>query len=147
MASPNGAPATGLPDIVLEPGRNQDGALGGAFSLFFQIAGIADDLPVWGRSPRSRDQALRAFWPTETILAGGIFSLAARYSAFGFTLDGPPRTVRIFQDVLQGVERGDGWNALWMKVLNDYWSQDNGAFILILRSEDKPNAPSDQWSQ
>lgn len=105
------------------------------------VAHIADDMPVWGSAPAARDRRLREFWIQEPILAGAIFTTIARYAAFGWSLKGPPRMVALVERMLHGVEFGKGWLQFILKVLIDLLTQDNGAFIEIIRASDSPTAP------
>lgn len=125
--------------VVQEPSIN--GAAHTVDSLVLRFATMADELPVWGYNPAMRDRYLRAFWPTEPILASAIFSTCARYAAFGWTLEGPPRTVNIFHNVLHQSEHNNGWEQLALKTAQDLFSQDNGAFMEIERTDDNATAP------
>lgn len=109
--------------------------------LIIGIASVADDIPTWGSYPASRDVMLRQFWPTENVLAGAMYSTTSKYSAFGWRLLGPARTVAQVQRMLHGVEFGEGWIALMVKTLIDLFSQDNGAFIEVIRTADSDTAP------
>lgn len=124
--------------VIKEPPQNTV-PFAGEFVLY--LATIADDIPAWGLYPGQRDLELRKFWPTEPILASAVYSTAARYAAFGWSLYGPDRTTNIVRRLLHGVERGEGWLSLMMKTLIDLFTQDNGAFIEIVRTSDSPVAP------
>jgi len=102
---------------------------------------MADEIPPWGTAPRERDRKLREFWHTEPFLAGAIFTTVARYAAFGWSLKGPTRVVEQVDKVLNGVERGGGWNPWILKILTDLLTQDNGAFFETVRESDDPRAP------
>lgn len=109
--------------------------------LVLQIASVADDILPWGHDQFRRDFQLRSFWPTESILASAIYSIVARNAAFSWTLEGPRRTVTAVQDILHMADGGDGWQAFIQKVCTDLLTQDNGAFIEIIRrgpGEDSP---------
>lgn len=105
------------------------------------MASFADSLPAWSTSPHHRDRLLRKFLPTESILVSAFYSTCAKYAAFGWNLTGPPRTTRIVHSLLQSVEEGDGWSFFIMKVLQDLFGQDNGAFIEVIRTDDAEDAP------
>jgi len=110
------------------------------FVLYY--ASVAEDIPPWGTYPALRDMKLREFWPTEYNLAGAVFSTAAKYAAYGCTLTGDPDLVEIAKNILtSGSEFGEGWTSLWMKTLVDLFTQDNGAFIEVVRTKDDPTAP------
>lgn len=105
------------------------------------IASVADDLPAWGSSPGARDIALRQFWPTEPILSSAIFSTVARYSAFGWVLDGPERMVNLTTNMLHSCDAGGGFIPFLVKLLTDMFTQDNGAFFETVRTDDDARAP------
>ncbi len=113
---------------------------GDEFVLNF--ASVADSFMPWGRAPKMRDRQLREFWPTEPILASALYSIVIRNAAFSWTLEGSPRTVELYQDILQAADFGKGWRHMMTKVGTDLFSQDNGAFIEIIRTEDSPRAPT-----
>ena len=133
-------PAPNMDSLVKQPPPNL-GGMGGFSELVLRFASVADDIPMWGVAPAARDIALRNFWPTEPILSGAMFSTVASYAAFGWTLDGPDRMVNIVSKSLHSAEYGAGWEAFIIKVLIDMFTQDNGSFIEILRTEDNPYAP------
>ena len=94
--------------VIAQPHANGSGpALGfDLSSVVLSFASAADTMPAWGTAPGMRDQMLRAFWPTEDILASALFTTVSKYAAFGWTLDGPPRTVKAYQDLLHGADQG-----------------------------------------
>lgn len=111
------------------------------YSLVLNMASAADSVMPWGLSPRQRDIQLRQFWPTENYLASAIYTAVSKYAGYGWTLEGPPRTVAAVQDTLQSSERGKGWVPLMSKFVLDLLTQDNGAFIEVVRQEDSPTSP------
>ncbi len=133
-----------LPDpqshIIESPTQPFSGGLG-IGNIFINVAAAADSFIAWGGNPRARDRQLRDFWPTEPHFASALFSVVAQYVAFGFSLSGPPRMVGISQTMLNSVEFGQGPEALLTKALIDYLTQDNGAWIEIVRTDDEPAAP------
>ena len=113
----------------------------GIGNLVISVASAADTIAAWGTGPRTRDNQLRAFWPTEPIFASALFTTVAQYTSFSWSLIGPHRTVRLSQDMLSSVQMGQGWEALMEPFLVDYFTQDNGAFMEIVRTDDEPGAP------
>ena len=95
------------------------------------FASTADEIPTWW-SPE-RDRFLREFWPSEPFLAGAIYSIAARNAVDRFKLTGPDRQVKRVQRMLAESDLGRGWHSLIMKVTLDLLTQDNGAFIEVIR--------------
>lgn len=108
--------------------------------LTMQLASVADDFVPWGRSPWKRDQQLREFWPTENILSGALYSICARNAALDWKIDGPPRTAAAAQDMLHSANLGKGWIDFSVKITLDLLTQDNGAFIELIREADSPTA-------
>lgn len=116
-------------------------AAGLANSFVINVATAADSITHWGADPKTRDAQLRAFWPTEHLFASALFTTIAQYVAFGWSLSGPKRTVRLSQEVLNSVQFGKGPEALFTPFLIDYFTQDNGAFMEIVRTDDDSRAP------
>lgn len=110
--------------------------------LVLELASVADSFPQWGTYLKYRDRLLRQFWPTESLLASAIYTIVIRNAAFSWTLEGTPRTVEQTQAMLQSSDFGKGYRNMMVKVGTDLFTQDNGAFIEIIRSSDSPNAPA-----
>lgn len=123
----------------------QENTWGGAavndLDFVMYYAQKADEFGRWGASPRARDRQLRAFWPTESLLASTMFTTVARYAAFGWALNGPKATVDRYAEVLNLAQFGMGWENFVIRFLIDLFSQDNGAFIEIVRLEDDEASP------
>jgi hypothetical protein len=102
-------------------------------SYVLSLASIADDIIPWGGNPHARDILLRSFWPTEPYLASAIYTIISRNVAFNWTLDGPPRTVKVIQDMLHNADLGRGWLSFITKLSIDLFTCDNGAFIEVIR--------------
>lgn len=109
--------------------------------VVFYLAGVADDIPVWGTNVRGRDRALREFYKSESMLSGTVYGTAARYASFKYVLSGPARQVAIMQRILHNSEHGQGWQKLMMKAVKDELSQDNAGFIEAIRVEDSWKSP------
>lgn len=124
--------------VITEPAGSPTGMLGDYVLMY---STVADDLPAWGTAVGARDVALRQFYPTETKTASAVFSVAAKYAGFKWALQGPPRTVQIYQEMLQGCQFGKGWQRMWVKILTDILTQDNGGMMEIVRTADDPQAP------
>lgn len=120
---------------------NEGGFIGETYSIVLAMGEAADAIPVWGTSPGHRDVLLRAFWPTEPMFSSALYSTVARYASFGWTLKGPPLTTAATQRLLHGAEFGQGWIPFVAKVLTDLYTQDNGAFIEVVRAGTSPSSP------
>ena len=134
-------PPDPVSNVIAEPPNATIPMAGSVGNLIISVASAADTIMPWGMDPRTRDAQLRSFWPTEPWFASALFNTAAQYVAFGYSLHGPPRTVRMYQDVLNNLQSGQGWEAFMMPLLTDMWTQDNGAFAEVVRTDDSPNAP------
>ncbi len=110
-------------------------------SLVLQLQTAADSFVPWGKSPKQRDAQLRNFWPTEPILASALYAVCLRNANFSWTLEGGEQTVAIVQDIMANSDFGKGWQHFMVKVCVDLFTQDNGAFIEIIRQENRPDSP------
>lgn len=116
------------------------GGVSPASDVVFFLGGVADDMPMWGTDVRTRDMKLRQFYKSESMLSGTVFGTTSRYASFKYVLSGPERQVNIMQRILHNSEHGYGWKKLMVKVIKDYLTQDNAAWIEIIRVEDRPGA-------
>lgn len=110
-----------------------------AFTLF--VASFADDITPWGKNVARRDKELRDFWPTEPMLASAVNAVVQARANMSWQLDGPPRTVNKVQRMLQASNMGKGWLSLRTQVAIDLLTQDNGAFVELVRMRKSPAAP------
>lgn len=113
----------------------------GASLSWFQIYNPADALlPPWGSI--ARDFKLREYWynPHNTIVVGAITGAIQRFIAMPWEVSGGRNLTRRYQELLQNVEFGNGWEEFWTKVLIDYYTQDFGAVVEIIGAgqPDKP---------
>lgn len=130
------APTTRVPAGVKEYPKDYP-----ADNIVFWFSQFAEQIPQWGTNPVQRDLELRNFWPSEPNLASAFGSQIIRYATFPYVLDGPSRTTAIYDSILNAVEDGEGWQTMMVKVVQDLYCQDNGAFIEIIRAEDSPTSP------
>jgi len=111
-------------------------AQGVPYSFTWQIASAADQVAPWGKNPPLRDKQLRNFWPTESNLAGAISNMGFRYTALQWEVTGPsPKIAERLQEILTAAIAGDsfGWSPFMLKFSQDLSTQDNGAFIELVR--------------
>lgn len=134
-------PPTGQSDTAVRPWDARNSAYGGPGSLVLMLAQEADEIPAWGTQIIHRDRLLREFWPQENYFASALSSIAKKYAAFKFTLDGPTRMTNITRRLLHNYEHGKGWKAFWTKLIIDVSTQDNGGFAEVVRIEDDPRSP------
>lgn len=115
---------------------------GGALApLVLQIASVADMFTPWGLNPRIRDLQLRSFWPTETLLAGAVYTVSARNAAFNFALRGPRAVTSAVLQMLHEANFGEGWMDFVIKASVDLYTTDNGSFMEVIRPQDSPDSP------
>lgn len=124
--------------VQVQPEPNKAGA--GVMTMVFQIASSADAIVEWGRDVKRRDQQLRKFWPTESYLAGAVANVSFRNSVFDWEVrkDGKGEKDSVSQivtDMLNTAISGDtlGWVPFVQRFSQDLYTQDNGAFIEIIR--------------
>lgn len=100
----------------------------GVYSWWFSRAddGLAIS-PWWSEQ---RDLELREFWRREgnDILQGAVSSMVKKFKAMSWVVEGPNRVANKFQALLSEAEFGAGWGTLLGKTLEDYHTQDKGAF-------------------
>lgn len=128
----------GTGSVVRQP---LPGEYGFGSDIVLNIATLADEIIPWGVAPAQRDRQLRAFWPTEPTLASAIYTTVSRYAGFGWQLDGPAKIVSHYEKLLHSAEFGRGWQQFISKILLDVFTQDNGAFIELVRESDSPTSP------
>jgi len=104
---------------------------GGSQVFLFQMALRADEAPMWWTV--ERDAWLRSFWSTAPFLPGVIYSIATRNAAFRFEFTGPDAQVQYAKDLTAQADLGAGWQSFIMKLTQDLLTQDNGAFIEVIR--------------
>ena len=107
---------------------------GGDSNIIFFAAEAADTFPPWGLRPKERDRKLREFIGKETVFSSALGLVSSRNAAFGWSLEGPPRSVKVVQDILENANSGQGWLNFISKISMDLYSQDAGAFIEIVRA-------------
>lgn len=114
-------------------GSVQDKSERFGYTSIFRFIGNynSSDLPEWW-SP-ARDRYFREFWHTEPFLASAIYSISARNAAYEWELKGPKSDVEYSQNLLAHANFGEGWQSFVTKLTIDLSTQDNGAFIEIIR--------------
>jgi len=98
-------------------------------------------IPGWGLP--ERDQWLREFWksPGNDILQGAVSSVVKKMKALPWTVTGGERLATRYQSIMANAEQGKGWGIFLSKVVEDYLTQDRGAFIEIIHVTSNPNSP------
>lgn len=112
---------------------------GNSFTIW--MASIADTFQPWGVHVTLRDEQLRDWWHTESVLSGAIYTVTAANAGFKWSLEGPEQTIEQVKLLLDHADGGKGWNQFIQKLSIDLYTQDNGAFIEIVRQTDSPSSP------
>ena len=108
--------------------------------LIIYLAQLADEIPT--RPGLRRDKALDKFWRTESVLAGAIYSMCSKVAALDFRLSGKTKAVARYANVFQAADFGSGWVSFIQRVVQDILTQDNGAFVELLRPKGaSPTSP------
>ena len=131
----NQFPEAAIKASVQEFPKVNDAQVGGSMVFTWNIASAADAIEPWGKNVARRDRQLRDFWPTESYLAGAVASMSFRNATLDWELEGPDRLIQIQTDMLNSAIAGDsvGWTTFMERFSQDLYTQDNGAFIELIR--------------
>lgn len=112
-------------------------------TLVFYFASSADTMIPWGTQIKARDIQLRKFYPTENMLSSAVGAVAMRNAAFEWKIEAPPNTKESLELLLRSAISGSqiGWIPFITKLSLDLETQDNGAFMELIRRENKPTSP------
>lgn len=117
-------------------------------SFILQLASLAEEITPWGQNVAQRDKELRDFWHSESWLAGAIYGVCIRNASFTWEITGadptkpnPKNTIAKATRMLHNAERGEGWHKFMLKLCEDLYTQDNGAFIELIRTTKSKNSP------
>lgn len=98
-----------------------------------------DDEPPWNPTyPNMRDRFLIDFARKEPMLAAARYSMKTRVSTLNYSLNGPPRTKKFAQELLNNPGLGDNLSQVVQKLSDDLDTSDNGAFLELWR----PGSPA-----
>jgi len=127
-------PGEALRESVQKPPT--DLTLPASMVFTWNIATVADSITPWGRNVSLRDRQLRDFWPTESFLAGAIANTSFRNAAYEWEIRG--KSIKVEQaltDMIKSAIAGDsfGWSDFAKKFSGDLYTQDNGAFVELIR--------------
>jgi hypothetical protein len=116
---------------------------GSANFVLWAMGPQSDGYPIWGTAPKARDRLLRALWPTESMLAGAIPTIAARNAAMDWKINAPEQTAKAAADMLRNANNGLGWESLVTQSSLDLYTQDNGAFVEWVKEDpNRPDSPT-----
>lgn len=115
--------------------------IGGPSGLVLYLAAAADNFPRWGGVPRTRDLWLREFIADEGLLLSALATVSARNMAMTWKITGDEATAEAAVDMANNSNFGKGWENFIGRLSNDLYTQDNGAFVELIREDDDYRAP------
>jgi len=118
--------------VQVQPDANS-AFIGGWLTL--SIASVADQVTPWGKNVQVRDRQLRDFWPTEAYLAGAVANVSFRNAAFDWEIKSSDKVEQAVTEMLMSAIGRDkiGWGDFIKCFSQDLYTQDNGAFIELIR--------------
>lgn len=130
-------PENQFPTEAIAESVQKQPAVGGFSGSYLTLAfaSAADQITPWGLTA-ARDRQLREFWPTESYLAGAVTTVSFRNAGFDWEIHGSSNRVNdAVTDMLKRAIAGDkvGWSEFVKKFSEDLYTQDNGAFIELIR--------------
>lgn len=108
----------------------------GNLVMTLNIASAADIIQPWGYNVAWRDRQMREFYPSEPYLASAIADVGFMSSTLQWEIKAKSDVVeQAVSDILTTAIAGDtfGWVPFIEKVVQDLKTQDNGAFIELIR--------------
>jgi len=115
---------------------------GGGTIMLWALAAAGEYFPAWGRAPKARDAQLRQLWHTEPFLAGAISTIAARNAAMEWRVTGSDQAAEAGASMLRNANNGRGWESFIAQITIDLATQDNGAFVELVREDPtRPDSP------
>lgn len=122
-------------DSKFAPGS--DVTNGGLF--WINLGQQLDEEPPWNAIyPNRRDRYLLDFARKEPMIAAARYSMKTRVSTLNYSLNGPPRTKKYAQELLNNPGLGDNLSQVVQKLSDDLDTSDNGAFLEMWR----PGSPT-----
>jgi len=115
-------------------------------SLLMLMAKTNELIPPWWS--RKRDSALRSFVKTSDHLSGAVYNMSAKMTAIPVRVEAKNKSIRSHVElaermtdvILYGSQFGEGWTTFYSKLVEDLFTQDNGAFAEIIGPGD-PSGP------
>ena len=131
---PTTFPVDALEETKIKFPPSSDTTMDLTYSWF--LYSVGQRIQPWGTGTAMRDAQLRDFWPTEPFLAGAFYSAAIRDANYEWEIEGPnEHTVNALTDMIHGAIAGQtyGWMPFVTLWTQDWRTQDNGAFIELIR--------------
>jgi 2'-5' RNA ligase len=99
---------------------------------------LDEEIPWNAIYPNMRDRFLIEFARKEPMMAAARYSMKTRVSTLNYKMNGPPRTKKFAQELLNNPGLGDNLSQVVQKLSDDLDTSDNGAFLELWR----PGSPT-----
>jgi len=109
-------------------------------SVFWMLGQSQDEITPWGKDAKRRDLELREFAVSEPTFLSALGIVCSRNASFRWSIEGEDSLVSKYHRILEDSNFGLGWSDLIMKVSVDLYTQDSGAFIEVIRTDNDPGA-------
>lgn len=112
--------------------------VGAGFHIFTMLSRAGTIVPPWWSN--ARDISLRKFWKDSDALSGAVFAMQTKLTTIPLRIVPRDRSIQSHQAVaefyqellLSGSNFGAGWVDFYQQWLEDYYTQDNGAFAELI---------------
>lgn len=130
----------GASDLSMQGRADTDPAqpwIGDSIALagFVRTSNDPTYVPTWSYLAQpQRDFALRRLWTLHgaELIQAAIAAIIQKVQSTPWYIEGPVRIARHVRDMLHNADFGGGWEQFVAKVLIDYLTQDNGAFVEVI---------------
>ena len=124
--------------------NDQDlGVTAGPAALALMFTGTyGTEIPEWGTQIYQRDWLLQRFLTIEPFAGSAAASICARNAGYSWKLESQDEGAsEASRKLLDSASFGRGWVPFCMELGLNYLSQDVGAFVELIRTADRPEAP------
>lgn len=116
------------------------------YNLFTMLSRAGTIVPPWWST--ARDVALRKFWKDADALSGAIFTIETKLTTIpikiiprDMSIKSHQKVADIYQQLLiDSSNFGGGWMEFFSQFIEDYYTQDNGAFAELIGDGPKDQA-------
>lgn len=108
----------------------------GSGGLIMWMGQVSDSFVKFNTPPyKQRDRQLKEFAPSEPLFASALGIVCSRNASQDWALTGSKNLVQRTQEMLMEADLGNGWESLMVKLSIDFYTQDQGAFLEIIRMQ------------
>lgn len=112
------------------------------YNWVINLVTSTNGIPPWGNAMwRERDLKLMDFWPTVPYLAGAIRKAALKHASLSFEIRGGKYTRNVAMRMFQNANFGQGWINFAQGLFINLKTQDNGAFVELIRKGNSEQTP------